>query len=460
MLFNSLTFVLLHIVVICAYWWSPRLSARLFFLSLGSFIFYGWFYWPGIFIIAGSIIANYFLGIKIGQTQSKNWVALAVVLNLLSLSSFKYINFLTQSLSDLFSFFNVDVLIPVAPQWLPLGISFFTFQLIAYLVDVYRGKSEAEKNFLVFTCFVSFYGQLIAGPIVRSHEFLPQIKTKQVFSGEKMQLGVFYFISGLMLKVCVADTLAQFVDHGFGDIAALSTNMAWVTIYAFAVQILCDFWGYSTIALGSAYMLGFNLPINFDSPYGSVSLKEFWRRWHITLSSWLKDYLYIPLGGNRKKAYRNLILTMTLGGLWHGASWNFVIWGFLHGTWLAVEKSITLGKSHPKKIGFLSGLIKKLLVFHGVCLLWVLFRATTLNDSLLYFQHLLLPPYDLSVRVPSALSTTLLLFLVFHNKLAQYLVGDKFLRISLTKQVLMSLFIILTTLAYSQARLDFIYFVF
>jgi len=460
MLFNSLTFVLLHFVVICVYWCSPRLSIRLFFLALGSFIFYGWFYWPGLFIIVASIIANYFFGIKIGQARSRNWLVAAVVVNLLSLSSFKYINFLTQSVSDVSSFFNVDIVIPVAPQWLPLGISFFTFQLIAYLVDVYRGKSEAEKNFLVFTCFVSFYGQLVAGPIVRSHEFLPQIKTKRIFSGEKMQLGIFYFISGLMLKVCVADTLAQFVDHGFDNIKTLPTNMAWMTIYAFAVQIFCDFWGYSTIALGSAYMLGFKLPINFDSPYRSTSLKEFWRRWHITLSSWLKDYLYIPLGGNRNKAYRNLMLTMTLGGLWHGASWNFIIWGFFHGAWLAVEKSVSKGETLSEEDSFVSGLIRKILVFHGVCLLWVFFRATTLTESLLYFDHLLLPPYDFSARVPSALSTTLLLFLVFHNKLAQYLVDDKFLRVSLVKQILISLLIILITLAYSQARLDFIYFVF
>ena len=460
MLFNSVTFVLLHLIVLAAYWFSPKQSIRLFFVGLASLIFYGWFYWPGLFIIGASIVFNYFIAIKIDNDRCKKWLTLAVILNLTALAYYKYVNFLAQALVDSLALLSINIDIPVAPQWLPLGISFFTFQIIAYLVDVYQQKIHAEKNFLIFTVFVSFYGQLIAGPIVRSHEFMPQLKQKLSFSAKNMQLGFFFFITGLMLKITVADTSAQFVDHGFENIGSLQTHMAWATIYAFAIQILCDFWGYSTIALGSALMLGIKLPINFDSPYGSLSLREFWRRWHITLSTWLRDYLYIPLGGNRNKTQRNLILTMGLGGLWHGASWNFIIWGLLHGLWLAAERQFTRDGSFLLKRSFFIDLVKKLLVFHGVCLLWVFFRAQTFSDAMLYFKQLLLPPYTFNDTIPSTLSTILILFFLFSKKLGHYLVDDKFLTFTFKKQVSLSLLFILIIIAYSQARLDFIYFVF
>ncbi|HEX5362858.1 MAG TPA: MBOAT family O-acyltransferase, partial [Gallionella sp.] len=265
----------------------------------------------------------------------------------------------------------------------------------------------------------------------------------------------------LMLKITVADTLAQFVDYGFSNIATLGTNLAWVTIYAFAIQILCDFWGYSTIALGSAYMLGMRLPINFNSPYSSTSLTEFWRRWHITLSSWLRDYLYIPLGGNRNnKTQRNLIVTMTLAGLWHGASWNFVLWGLLNGLWLSAERLLRIGKDKISSEGFFLGLAKKLLVFHGVCLLWVFFRAANLTDAMLYLKRLLMPPYDFSSSVPSTLSVIIILFVLFQKRVGQYIVDERFLTLTLTRQLAMTAVITLLLLAYSQARLDFIYFIF
>ena len=459
MLFNSLTFVLLHFVVLTLYWLSPRQGLRIVFLGLGSLVFYGWLYWPGIFFLLGVIAVNYFMGLQIEKTASPKWLAIAVSLNLLNLCYFKYVEFLARNLAALLELAHIDLAIPTPDYWLPLGISFITFQKIAYLVDIYKGQIRAEKNFLRFTCFAAFYGQLIAGPIVRSHEFLPQLQTKREFNVHSLKLGFFYFIMGVMMKVTVADTLAQFVEYGFGHVGTLSTNMAWLTLYAFATQILCDFWGYSTIALGCAYMLGIHLPINFNLPYSSASLTEFWRRWHITLSSWLRDYLYIPLGGNRTGGtYRNLIATMTLGGLWHGASWNFVLWGLLNGVWLAVERGF-IKRGIVPPAGWWMHFFKVVLVFHGVCLLWVLFRAPSFDSALLYYRHLLLPPYSLS-SVPSTLLTLLVLFLLFQNRIGSQLIDDRFLRLSLPKQLAMTLVGLMLILAYSQARLDFIYFVF
>lgn len=459
MLFNSLTFAILHFLILAAYWLTPIQRIRVILLALGSFVFYGWLYWPGLFFIATVIVINYLMAIKIEQTSSRKWLIFAIGLNLLNLGYFKYINFFARSTVDLLQLVHIELYIPAPEYWLPLGISFITFQKIAYLVDVYNKKTSAEKSLIVFSCFAAFYGQLIAGPIVRSNEFLPQLHTRRTFSGEWLQLGVFYFIAGLMIKVTVADTLAQFVDYGFSHTEDLSTKAAWFTLYAFSIQILCDFWGYSSIALGCAYMLGIRLPINFNLPYGSNSLTEFWKRWHITLSSWLRDYLYIPLGGNRTgKTYRNLIATMTLGGLWHGASWNFVIWGFLNGLWLATERRLGGGKQTNG--GLLVRLAKGILVFHGVCLLWVFFRAQTLTDSIRFFEKLLLPPYDFSSSVPSTLTTIVILFFLFYRSVGQYLVDDRFLALTLRKQLLLTITAMLLILTYSQARLDFIYFVF
>ena len=460
MLFNSVSFILLHIIVLVAYWSAPRQGLRRLCLSVGSLFFYGWYYWPGLFVLAASILFNYFVAQKIEKRQSREWLTLAVTANLLGLSYFKYSHFLTEVVVDLMRVFGSELVVPVRPQWLPLGISFFTFQIIAYLVDVYRGKVKSEKDFFTFVCFVSFYGQLVAGPIVRSHEFIPQLKVKRTFSWQNLQLGFFYLIAGLMLKTTVADTLAQFVDYGFTHIAEYKTLMAWLTVYAFSFQILCDFWGYSTMAVGLAHMYGIRLPINFNSPYTASSVKDFWRQWHITLSSWLRDYLYIPLGGNRNGPNRNLFITMALGGLWHGAHWKFLIWGSLHGLWLGLERRVTLLPGLSGKYPRLMNGVKAVLVFHGVTLLWVFFRAESFSNAINVFKALLLPPYGIDAKSPDTLVSLLVLFLVFGKWLSRYLIDDRFLKLSLKKQLAFSLALILLVLAYSQARLDFIYFVF
>lgn len=340
--------------------------------------------------------------------------------------------------------------------WLPLGISFYTFQIIGYLVDVRRGEVKAERSFLVFGVFKCFYAQLVAGPIVRAKELMPALREKQVFDARNFQLGIYFFLAGLAIKICIADTLAQFVDAGFSDVGGLDTVMAWMTLYGFAFQILSDFWGYSTVAIGLGLMYGLKLPLNFNLPYVASSIRDFWHRWHITLSEWLRDYLYIPLGGNRKWQNRNLFLTMLLGGLWHGASWNYIIWGAGHGLWLVLERSTP--QFFPRARFFVW--LKTALVFHGVCLLWVFFRAPDFAVASDYFGALLVPPFEIDGSPPEALLSILIGFVLFMAILGKSLTDRRFLEWGLARQVSVCLGLLFLILAYADARLDFIYFVF
>lgn len=456
MLFNSLTFVLFHLCLVALYWATNRQTLRLGYLFAGSVVFYGWYYWPAVFLLGASMGVNYLMSLWIGQTRSKKVLSLGVVLNLCNLTWFKYAGFVVANLVALLNGLGLEVAAPRMGAWLPLGISFYTFQIIGYLVDVARGEVKAESSFLRFGVFKCFYGQLIAGPIVRAQELLPQLRTRREFSQDDFHLGVYFMIAGLAIKVFVADTLSQFVDYGFANPAELGQLTAWSTLYAFAFQILADFWGYSTIAIGVGYMFGIHLPLNFNLPYFADSIRDFWRRWHITLSGWLRDFLYIPLGGNRSAQKRNLMLTMLLGGLWHGASWNFVIWGGGHGLWLAAERAFPFRLPDQRAFRWL----KTLLVFHGVCLLWVFFRAQTFGDALAYFDALFLPPYKVADSPPDTLVFMLVAFVAFMALLGKSLTDRRFLEWSLARQVSVSALLLVLILCYADARLDFIYFVF
>ena len=265
--------------------------------------------------------------------------------------------------------------------FLPVGISFYTFQTLSYSIDIYRGKLSPEKNILNFAFFVTFFPQLVAGPIVRASEFLPQIRLKLKLSNQNLSKGVFLIGSGLFKKAVISDYISvNYVDRIFDNPLLYSGVENLIGVYAYALQIYCDFSGYSDIAIGLALLLGFYLPINFDSPYQSSSVTEFWRRWHISLSSWLKDYLYISLGGNRKgiiRTYFNLSITMILGGLWHGANWKFVLWGIMHGLMLVVEKIIKSFFRIPKNIIF--KILGVLITFHFVTFCWIFFRAESFS---------------------------------------------------------------------------------
>jgi alginate O-acetyltransferase complex protein AlgI len=394
MLFNSpvFLFAFLPIAIIGYYFLLHRnfQTGRIVWLVLVSLFFYSW--WNPVYLplIAGSIVANYYLGLGINNSigsKRKALVTLGVSLNLGLIAYFKYANFLVDSLSGIISTdFNIQRVI------LPLAISFFTFQQISYLVDIYKGQ-PVERKFFNYCLYVSFFPQLIAGPIVRHYEMLPQFHAYSLGNvSEYLAQGFSLFVVGLFKKVVMADSLAQYASPIFlqaDNNLAVSFTEAWIAAIAYSFQLYFDFSGYSDMALGLALMFGIKLPINFFSPYKSASIIDFWRNWHITLSRFLKDYLYIPLGGNRSgrlRRYVNLLITMLLGGLWHGASWNFVIWGGIHGFLLMINNiwrgfcEKWIGMDSLSRLSFAP--IGILITFTVVTLAWVVFRAETLSGAM------------------------------------------------------------------------------
>ena len=362
-------------------------NARILFVILFSYYFY--YKSSGIFffLLAIVTVSDYYIARFIGKTESKSgrkWlVTLSLAVNLGLLCYFKYTNFFARIWSDLVgsNFDPFDI-------FLPVGISFFTFQSLSYTIDVYRRKIQPLDRLMDYAFFVSFFPQLVAGPIVRAKDFIPQIRKPVLVTREMLGTGIYFIVCGLFKKVVISDYISvNFVERVFENPSLYSGIENLFGLYGYALQIYCDFSGYSDMAIGIALLLGFHFNINFDSPYKSASITEFWRRWHISLSSWLKDYLYISLGGNRKgkvRQYVNLIITMFLGGLWHGASWNFVMWGLLHGIALAFHKiwmAITcqkVGQKHGRVVQTLC----VLLTFHFVCFCWIFFRNVDFDNSL------------------------------------------------------------------------------
>ena len=456
MLFTSAPFGLLLVAVLAAHWSSRSQKVRLWVLLTGSLVFYGWRHWPSIFLLLASIGFNYALGLALERRPRRWLLGLGVMVNLASLAWFKYSGFVAVNLQRALELLGLRLEVPRLGGWLPLGISFFTFQVIAYLVAVYRSEVAAERSLLVFAVFKSFYAQLVAGPIVRAKDLLPQLQTARPFDAAQLHRGAFLFLSGLFLKLGVADVLAQFADQAFADPAAQSTLGAWLGVYAYSVQIFADFWGYSTMAVGLGLMVGLSLPRNFALPYFAPTLQLFWRRWHITLSEWFRDHVYLPLGGNRRRPLRNVVLVMALAGLWHGAGWTFVLWGLLHGLWLAAERAVGFSPG----IGRLRRVAGAVAVFQGVCLLWVLFRAPSIAVALAYYRRLLLPPYSSQGAVPTLLVFWLLGFALLHAGLDGLFAPGRLARVGLRWQLALTAAMLLVLLGYGDARLDFIYFVF
>jgi D-alanyl-lipoteichoic acid acyltransferase DltB (MBOAT superfamily) len=384
MLFSSYAFLFQFLpIVALAFAAAQRYSPRcgILVLLFASLIFYA--AWKPIYLLllVASIGFNFWLGLKMEDPLRRRGIGtLGVTLNLVALCYFKYTNFLFDSFTTL-----TGTPLPFVNVILPLGISFFTFQQIAYLVDVMRG-AKVERDIVSYTLFVSFFPHLIAGPLVHHAEMIPQFKRAR--SGRSSVLaarGLAIFAAGLFKKVVIADNLAQFVTPVFAHLDAgggVTTPWAWLATLAYSLQIYFDFSGYSDMAVGLALLFGIRLPVNFRSPYKATSIIEFWRRWHITLSRFLRDYLYIPLGGNRLgevRRYQNLLVTMLLGGLWHGAGWNFIIWGGLHGTYLCINhlwgawrsEAVAAPASTAAKIASWA------ITFFAVVLAWVFFRAKT-----------------------------------------------------------------------------------
>ncbi len=384
-LFNSFQFMFLFAVFVSIYsllyktYWTRGLYVTLF-----SLFFY--YKSSGIYVImlACSIFFNFGAAHLLSRMENgfrrKLLLIASVTLNLGILGYYKYTNFILEN----FSFFTGNRF-DTLNIFLPIGISFFTFQALSYVIDVYRRDFKPDYNILDFAFYISFFPQLVAGPIVRASLFLPQLKKKIRISNEMISAGIFLVMQGLVKKAIIADYISRYNDMVFKTPQTYSGFENLMAIYGYTLQIYCDFSGYSDIAIGIGKMMGFDLGINFLKPYQAVNITDFWRRWHISLSTWLRDYLYIPLGGNRKgrkRTYVNLFITMLLGGLWHGASWKFVVWGGLHGFGLAVHKiySKYIRKFIPSTL--FGKIISWFLTFHFVIFLWIFFRAQSFEKAL------------------------------------------------------------------------------
>jgi len=351
------------------------------FLVFASLFFYSWWNISYLPLILTSMLFNYVIGNSLNenfkkvQMHKKTLLGFGIIANLSLLGYFKYTDFFLENFNLAF-----DGSVPLLHLALPLAISFFTFQQIAYLVDSYRGET-AEYDFLNYALFVTFFPQLIAGPIVHHAEMMPQFSSKWnlVKKYKNIALGLFIFTIGLFKKVVIADTFAQWASYGFDKTEILGFVEAWVTSLSYTFQLYFDFSGYTDMAIGAALLFNIKLPINFNSPYKALDIQDFWRRWHITLSRFLRDYIYIPLGGNRKgsfKTYTNLLATFILGGIWHGAGWTFVFWGFMHGMALAIHRLWkSLGFTMPKILGWF-------ITFNFVNIAWVFFRAKEWEDAI------------------------------------------------------------------------------
>ena len=389
MIFPTIQFAIFFVVVLTTSWLLKPYPRRwkLFMLS-ASYFFYGSWDWRFLGLLAFTTIVDHSVGGAIHRSEDpkrrRRLLTLGVIVSLSVVALFKYYDFFASSLINLFRTLGIDLPLPILNVILPVGISFFTFQSLSYTVDIYRRKLEPVP-LLDFAVFVSFFPHLVAGPIVRGSEFLPQLKERHDPRRVQGAAAFGLIAAGLFKKVVVANTLAtSLVDPVFASPQNFSAMEVLAGIYAYAVQIFADFSGYTDMAIGLALLLGFRFPQNFDRPYTATSLQDFWRRWHMTLSRFLRDYLYVPLGGNRNgraATYRNLMLTMVIGGLWHGAAWTFVLWGALHGVGLSIER--WWGERRPpSEAGSTFGTWgRRLLIFHVVCLGWVLFRSDSVTTA-------------------------------------------------------------------------------
>ena len=386
MLFNSLTFIVFAILVFAIY---PRLwrwrQLQLCFLVLASCVFYGWWKWSYLLLIFASGIIDYCCALAIQRSQSQGrkrlFVILSVAANLGILAAFKYSGFIAENLAVL----GIQINVPAAMTVLPIGISFYTFQSMSYTIDVYRGRLEATPNLIRYFAYLSLFPQLVAGPIVRARDLLPQLAEPRKVGPDGFRAGLVLVIGGFFKKLVFADNLAPYVDAAFASGTPDPSAPYWWLISAmFAVQIYADFSGYSDIARGLGRWLGLDYCENFDHPYRASSMREFWQRWHISLSTWFRDYVYIPLGGSRKGAMRAHVAmwgTMLLSGLWHGAAWTFVLWGAYHAVVLSFERLTDLPRRLPRPLAHLLCLV---LILAG----WIIFRAESVSQIGLIFSHM------------------------------------------------------------------------
>jgi alginate O-acetyltransferase complex protein AlgI len=427
MLFCSREFVYFFLIVFVAYWALPWHRVRVWLLVVASVYFYASWNRYLALLVAASAGLDYCLARGMEWLRSERGrralLAVSLVGNLGLLCYFKYANFFLESLTELLHAAGAGASLPVLSVLLPVGISFYTFEAINYTVDVYRRRMPAERNLGHFLLFILFFPHLVAGPIVRARDFLPQIRRHKRWTWQRCHVAAGYLVVGLVKKMVISDRMAAFADPVFAEPASYGTGATWVAVIAYAVQIYCDFSGYSDMALGTAHLLGYRLSLNFNMPYLAANFSDFWRRWHVSLSSWLRDYLFIPLGGSRGgewKTCRNLLITMALGGLWHGARWNFVAWGVLHGLLLVTHRGFrALCRPRARLLSALESwfgtALRVAFTFLAVSLTWVFFRATTFATSVAVLKRLFRPGGGQPLPLPlTSFIILLILFVLGH----------------------------------------------
>ncbi|MEQ3654840.1 MAG: MBOAT family O-acyltransferase [Dokdonia sp.] len=423
MLFNSVDFAFFLPIVFVLYWFvfNQRLRWQNAFVVLASYVFYGWWDWRFLLLIFTSTAVDYLIGKKLTQSHQKKsrllWLSFSILVNLGMLGFFKYYNFFLQSFVDAFSLFGHDLESKTLAIILPVGISFYTFQTMSYTIDVYRKKMAPTQDFIAFAAFVSFFPQLVAGPIERASHLLPQFFKERKLNYTQAVDGSRQILWGLFKKMVIADNCAPYVNYIFDNSDQLNGSTLLIGAVLFSFQIYGDFSGYSDIAIGTARLFGFDLRQNFATPYFSRDIAEFWRRWHISLSTWFRDYLYIPLGGSRVtkvKVIRNVCIVFLVSGFWHGANWTFIVWGGIHA--LLFLPLLVSGKNRvnldPSIRSKGSNALRQWLSISGTFLLvtlaWIFFRADTLTAAIVYIQEIFSSSL-LSIPVYEGMKSSLLI---------------------------------------------------
>lgn len=408
MLFNSISFLLFFPIVCILYWVIPN-KLRNVLLLIASYYFY--MSWEPLYavLIVFTSISTWTCAIMIEKTERKKllYITLCLIINLLILFVFKYYNFAVESITSIIPKLNI----PHSKLLLPVGISFYTFQCIGYIVDVYRKNILPEHNFITYALFVSFFPQLVAGPIERAKNLLPQFHAKHIFNGDFFIDGLKMMIWGYFMKLCIAGNVAPYVDAVYNNVSHHNGTSLLLASFFFSFQVFCDFGGYSLIAIGTAKCLGFRLMQNFKRPYLAPSVKELWRRWHISLSSWFADYVYIPLGGSRCstiKHYRNIMITMITSGLWHGANWTYVCWGAVHGIFMVFNSTflkLTKGKVQTPIV------IRIALTYSATVFAWIFFRSNCISDAFIIIDKIISEqgPLFIGEGIPSLLLPILMI---------------------------------------------------
>lgn len=397
MFFNSIDFAIFFPIVFILYWVvAKNLALRNILILASSYVFYGWWDWRFLILIIISSFIDFIVGKKLYKTENnkkrKKLLLISLFVNLGVLFYFKYTNFFIETFVNSFKLFGREMEVSTLNIILPVGISFYTFQTLSYTIDIYRKQLKPTNNWLAFFSFVAFFPQLVAGPIERASHLLPQFYKTYKFNYNQVKSGLFLIAFGLFKKMVIADRAAVLVNQVYNNPTDYHGFEMVIATFLFAFQIYCDFSGYSDIAIGVGRTMGFDLMKNFDSPYFSKSITEFWRRWHISLSTWFKDYVYIPLGGSKignYRTYANLFIVFLVSGLWHGAAMTFVIWGVIHGLIIIIEKALKnlRKKIFPSNTHILNYVLAWPLTFFIVCFAWVFFRANTFSDALLIINN-------------------------------------------------------------------------